>query len=750
MKKKKIAVVALVMALVGLMVFTACKKDNNYAFEQDYEIILPFVEEEGTLMLEHFTTPIQKIACEADWLAVASGDMRDGHPVLRVRSLSDADKEREAMVTVWSEDNELAHVRVVQGGFLLSNSLDAANIDFINDWENCTTVKINGETDPVATPWVSDNQCNIPYEIRKQCKKADGWEMAFCSLNNTATNKICFFALYNKWTGTMRVFHYIKDPRGYGNEITYRVWLGRETATNNNPYYHSLEYGVPANHVMNTSLQSHANFVGSPEQTQAFMTWVTPYLLFTNSLVSGWYCFDLDMSGYVPTGTQWRKVEDDVKMIIVPQISNRQDITLRGTLVGDMGGSFENPQMIQHGGGNCMSGICGILNQLSGQASSSISSGVAYANAMKNADAIGQYLTPIKYWGGFAASITSSLLGLVGDYMAEPVSYENIPGKIDMKLDAQLDLAGTINSYTSTDQAIYNVTLDNINNSNGENGHVGSGVWSLAEDPVVYIDKDDLISDYDHFTVLATDDGYSGSDFGEYKVRMMWFFDPTSIKINLNRDLFPDVQQVKVTTTCGIYTGRTTGNTDPYRQFLMLPDRPTFSLNSNSTSKVVRLNATSTPALHVATCEDLLVTGNTEFETADNSAVVQQPGGNYRFYGYEADAGGKKVMVDPQVFLAYNGGAIEMPQAPDFIVTVNVVFESAGSTYLYSKCFVPRIELIDRVTTKQKRAALLEYRNNSHSGLPTGSLANAPSVPVYSPDGDRLIARTLVRLGLLD
>lgn len=749
MELKKNTLFVWLIAITSMLVLTTCKKDNYIRY--DYELTLPCAEEERLLVLDKMTAPIATITCSDTWLSVTiCEELYDGHPAIAVIShFEPNDKVVEATIKVKSENNEEANVLVRQGIHLLGDALLGENMDFITDWENCHTVIINGEPEPVATPWESDNQSNIPYAIRKQCKKADGWEMAFCSLNNTATPKICFFALYNKWSGTLRVFHYIKDPRGYGNEIIYRVWMGLETSTNNAPYYHSMEYGVPANHSMNSSLEPHANFVGSAEQTQSFMTWVTPYLLFTNSLVSGWYCFDVDMTGYVPSGIPWRSVNDDVKMIIVPQISNSEAITLRGTLVGDIHGQFDNPEVIQHGGGNCMSGICGILNMIKNSATSNITTSNAYASAMKTATGISEYLTPLKYYGGFAASIASGLLGFIGDQMAEPVTYDSIPGKIDMKLDAQLDLSGAINSYTSTDQAIFNVTLDNINASNGQSGQMGRGIWSLAEDPVVYIDKDDLISDYDHFTILDNGEDYSSSDFANYGVRMMWFFDPTSVKVNINRDLFPDVENVKVTTTCGIYTGREAGNSDEYRRFLMLPERPTFSLN-NGTSSVVRLSATSTPALHVASRESLLVTGYTELETADNSEEVQQAGNNQIFYGHEADACNKAVMVDPQVYLGYAGSKVEKPKAPEFVVTVNVVFESNGNTLLYSKCFIPRIEIIDRATTLQKRAQLIEYKNNSQNGIATGFLANDHSVPVYSPDGDRLIARTLVRLGLIE
>ena len=280
---------------------------------------------------------------------------------------------------------------------------------------------------------------------------------------------------------------------------------------------------------------------------------------------------------------------------------------------------------------------------------------------------------------------------------------------------------------------------------------MGRGIWSLAEDPVVYIDKDDLISEYDHFTIMDNMDGsgYTASDFGNYGVRFMWFFDPTSVKVNINRDLFPDVTEVKVTTTCGIYTGRPMGNSDVFRDFLTMDERPTFSLNSDSTNKIVRLGPDSSPAIRQASREDLLVTGNVEFETADNCEVVMQDGSNFRYYGYNADAANKTVMVDPQVYLAYNGNAIEMPKAPEFVVTVNLVFESAGNTQIYSKCFVPKIQLVDRATTLQLRDKLQQYHDNSQNGLSTGSLANG-NVPVYSPDGDRLIQRTLVRLGLIE
>ncbi|MBQ7533637.1 MAG: hypothetical protein IJT45_08140 [Bacteroidales bacterium] len=766
MKAKKLFLVIVLVVTTCMLFVTACKKKPSdikpSSNKVHYELIILRSEERSMIVFDKHTSPIASVSYSADWFtASAANEMVHGHPALVVVSKLDTyDRLAEATVNVTLASGEEIVVLVRQGIQLFGDAYVGENMEFIANWENCDTVRVNGVENPVGTPWASESQTNIPLDVRQQYKRAHGWEMAFCSLNNTATPQICYFALYNKWTGILRVFHYIPDPTGYGNEMVYCVWMGRQDSQNNAPYYSSLEYGIPANHQMGSSLKPYANLIGgggrTMTQTQSFQSWVTPYLQSTTGLVSGWYCFDIDMSGYTPGGTQWRDVQDDVKMTIVPVISQTQDVTLRGSLVGDISGTFDNPDMVHYGGGNAMSGICGIIDQITSTATSNIGTAVEYANAMKTATGIAEYLNPLKYYGGLAGSIASSLLGMIGEQMAEPETYDYIPGKMDMKLDAQLDLSGTISYYTSVDQAIFNVSPQNIDNTNGADGHMGRGIWSLAEDPVVYIDKDDLIAEYDHFTIMDNMDGsgYTASDFENYGVRFMWFFDPTSVKINLNRDLFPDVTEVKVTTTCGIYTGRPMGSSDAFRDFLTFDERPTFTLNSDTTSKIVRLGPESSPAIIQATREDLLITGNTEFETPDNCDVVQQNGGYYRYYGYNAEAANKTVMVDPQIYLAYNGSAIEMPKAPEFVVTVNVVFETAGglfggNTQVYSKCFVPKIQIIDRATTLQMRDKLQQYHDNSQNGLPTGHLANGDAA-VYSPDGDRLIQRTLVRLGLIE
>ncbi|MCR5828649.1 MAG: hypothetical protein K6G53_09595 [Bacteroidales bacterium] len=681
--------------------------------------------------------------------------MEDGCPVIEISSSLQADAgQDEVTIKIVSENNEVANLLVQQGVIPLGDAYSGSNADFLTDWENCTSVQINGKVNPVATPWTTNSQSNIPYEVRKNVSKADGWEMAFCSLNNPETDKICYFALYNKWSGTLRVFHYLIDPTNYGQEISYQVKMGRQNTSNAAPFYNSMEYGVPASHKLGTSLYRFSNFVSNRNQTQSFMTWVIPYMEMANNLLDSWYCFDLDMTGYVPGGTQWRDVQDDVKLTIVPLIQNNQSISLRGTLTGNIAGSFENPQTIQHGGGNCMSGICSVLDWIGGKASSSLATGNHYASLMKNSTStFATTMAPYKRWGGLACNVASGLLHFIGEQMAEPESYENIPGKIDLKMDATMNLSGTIENFSSTGQSIYNVALDAINSANGSEGHMGRGVWSLADDPVVYIDKDDLLADYDHFTILDRDGSYSNSDFADYGVRLVWFLDPTSVKVNINKDLFPDVEKVYLLTTCGVFPKRTAGYTSAYRSFLTL-DNPSFSLNSNSSKSVVRLGPNSTPRI-IAADKNAILLNSDDFDNPNNSTFVNQTGSDYRYYGQMVDVKDgsityNSIIVDPQIYIVGNKNGIPKPSLPDLVVSVSLTFESQGNTYLYTKNFIPRIEIIDRNATLQKYDELKEYANScaNQEGL-LGYVANDTSIKAFHHDGNALIAKTLRMLKLV-
>ena len=346
-----------------------------------------------------------------------------------------------------------------------------------------------------------------------------------------------------------------------------------------------------------------------------------------------------------------------------------------------------------------------------------------------------------------------NLLVLTDAAVSNCAAYDSIPGKIDLALNATIELNGYIKSYTANDFKPLGVSADGITHAQGANGHMGKGVWGLDQDPVVYVDKEVLMSSTDFIRIFNRGDGvYSQpGEFQDNELRMAWLFDPTSVKLNLNRDLFPgEIKDLSITTSCGVYVDTPSGLTDTHRSLLMLPERPTIDI-SNGTSKgdLIELSAdgSSVPRLVVVPPSDFLDTDENAYETPDNTEFVALPGDSvYHFFGRVVDECGKQIMVAPQVYVPYAKDEttyILDPKAPDFVVTVNVVFEWEGSTYLYTKCFIPRIELVDHATMLSFEAPLKDFADKCAANQPTGKLANDPSVDVYNPGGDQLVTKTL-------
>lgn len=624
-----------------------------------------------------------------------------------------------------------------------------ANDVFVKSWWKCDTVMLQGISTAQRTPWTIEGGVTIPNAIRQQYKPEHGWEMGFCYLNDDTMEGVRFFSLYNKWSGQLRVYTYIQDPTGWGNDIAFRTCFGEYDSNNLFPFYNTLQYGIPTCHEMDSTLRRDAKFVS--EQPQTFCTWLSPYME-SASLSPGWYVFELDMSGYVPTGRNWLDNDQEAKFKFFAETMANQSVTLKGSLIGKLDGTFQNEQVVQKGGTNALYGISNALGMLGGMSTSSITSCSEYAMLMKNGgeEGISGYLNPMKYWGGFACNISSALLGFIAEE-EDPITYDTIPGKIDLTLNATIELDGYINSYTPNDIKPLGVSVAAINQANGSDGHMGKGIWGLDQDPIVYIDKDVLMSTSDFFRIVNRGNGtYSQpGDFQDYELRIAWLFDPTSVKVNINRDLFPgEIKNLSITTSCGIFVDHPSGHTDTFRSMLTLPERPSFDIsNGAGVDQIVSLSTdNSMPRLILVDPNELLDTDADAYETSDNSVHVDLPGDSiYHFYGRVIEECGKKIMVDPQVYVPYtkvNTTYILDPKAPDFVVTVNVVFEWEGNTYLFTKCFIPRIEVVDHQTMLSFNTSLKAFADKCAAQQPTGKLANDPTVDVYNPGGDKLLTKT--------
>ena len=748
--------------------FTSCKEDDNGDDTKatDCETILFGSGDSQQLTLTDLTSPIANIANSASWLSVSALDGLDasGHPVLCIESTNAANDDAEAVISVTAENGDCVRVTVRYSSMYPGDAYSGGNNTFITDWWTFKAIELQGFEHAQSAPWEVEGGVNIPEEMRLQVTPSQGWEMAFSYLNDNSLKGVRYFALYNKWSGQVRLYTYIEDPTSWGSDLLLNVYFGAATHNDMYPLYNLFEYGIPTCHVLDKSLSRQAKLVSAQRQT--FQTWLSPYN-HSSSLVPGWYCFEFDMSGYVPNGKDWLKRErNEPRFKFIAETNNNQSVSLKGSLKGDIKGTFEEPQVIQSGGANALSGIFSALGSglstISGMATNSIAGCGQYAYLMSHggSEGLGGYLNPIKYWGGFACSIAGGLFKGLSSLAEDEVSYDTVPGKIDLTLDATLALDGYITSATANNLAPLAVSPVGIYSANGEKGHVGKGVWSLAEDPVVYIDKDDIISTQRGFNVLCTADGYSVSSFGEYDARIVYAFDPTSVKLNINQDLFRDIQDVTVTTNIGVFPNLKYGNTDKYRDMLMMGSRPTFSLADGKTSGTVNLSGKSTPCVWQVGLDEL---ADGEYETKDNCTVVTQKtadgNGWQRFHGrlIDVENAGKQIIVDPQVYIPYstdgNGQCtgIGYPTSPDFVVRVDVQFSALDDNgerkyFQFGKLYIPRVEIVDYEKMGEVYKRLKDYSAKCESNKAVNTLANNSAVPVRYPGGHKLIRKTLTLL----
>lgn len=641
---------------------------------------------------------------------------------------------------------------------------DQTTKEFLTDWENCQVIKMVGIENEQYLPWYGASGNNIPNEIAFDIKKADGWEMAFCELNDPNANKNRMFGLYNKYTGILRVFHYIEDTPAAANELIYWVAAIKSSMLDDRyPLYHLMEYGVPSSHAWGTTLDSKALLRTASVEQDPFSCYISPYTERNiRTITPNWHCFDIDISGYLPEGKNWREgLSQQGQITIFPVTVSKSDVSLTGELFGSIEGSITDQQVKETGGGNSMSGVCGILNSISSIMSGQIPSAQTYYMALNNKD-IPEWkrsLFPYLSMGSLALNVTSAILGYFGE--EEPVVREIIPGKIDLGMNAEINLSGVISAYTANNEAALKMTPELMNTGNG-NGNLGAGVWGLAEDPVIYVSKEDLMAGVDHMNISYDGTNYMNSEFYDYDVRLVSFFDPRTVKVNLNTELFHNIQNVVVTSNYGIYTNRETGYTKDYRNFMMFEEYPTFGLTNGKTG-MSRLNSKTTPHIHQVDINDLVVSGyevagdkgNTvtpgaeygPFELEDVCRFVTLPGSNTSIYGRQLLAMGKEMVMMPQVFVpCTKDGEIEAPQMPDFLVTVNVTFTSDEGSFHYSKTFIPQVELIGHNDLTQFYRELSAYAAKCESEEPVGTLANNSSVNVYDKHSDLFLARTLKML----
>lgn len=760
---------ATMLATATTTAFTACTDDdivNNPVTQSfSYQATVFGTSDSQRLSLDSLTASITSVTTSATWLkaeAVEDG----GTPTISIVSTDPQATDATATIIVTDANGNRATVNVRHRATSDGDAFSGGNNDWVKKWYEFEAVSMVGVDTAQRVPWSSSGAVNAPELVRFQYKPEDGWEMAFSYLNDRTLENTRYFALYNKWTGQMRIWTYVKNTDNWGSDWMLNVYFGKSEFDGGKyqvmyPLYNVFEYGIPTRHQPGATLNMSAHLVD--KQNQTFQVWLSPYKM-GGSINPGWHCFEFDMSGYVPDGAKWLDTsERSIPFKIYPETIVNTKVTLNGALTGSAKGSFENEQIIQRGGANAASGImAGLgngLTSIGGFASNSIATASAYANLMARGDAtgIGAFLNPLAYWGGFACNIAGGLLELLSGFAEDETTYEKVPGKIDLTLDASIGLNGYLKQASSNSHMPTSISGMGVYSANGDEGHVGKGVWGLAEDPVVYVDTTDIISSQGSFNLVCTKDGYSNKSFADYDARIVYAFDPTSIKINLNDKLFRGIEDVTVTANVGVFPNLTYGNTNNYRSMLKFGERPTFSLAYGKTSGSFTLDGHSSPVVTRVGLDEL---ADGSYETASNCTIYTQKdkdgNGWQRFHGRLIDVPslGKQIIVDPQVFIPYttdsdgNCARIGHAASPDFVVRVDIQFialddNNKRKLFQFGKLFIPKVVATDFNKMCKVYEDLKVYTEKCKNKQPVNTLAHPSEVSVRHPAGHQLMGKTL-------
>ena len=703
-----------------------------------YEQFVPNKDVTIRLVLDSLLSPIKSIGPCPDWATVTGIDsMSDVHPYVSINARqSNTETPNTADVIMYSEINDKVTLSLKQYFRMLDNN-NVANESFVTDWENQDSVIIYSgkDYDTVNLPWASMTVTSLPSAIRYDVKKADGWEMAFSVLGNKGLSDCNYFALYNRYLGILRVFHYVTDATTTGSKYSFEVNMGSPDKNCKFPFYHALAYGIPSSH---TTLPMAMNLLndGTPS-SNSFKSFYTPYTsMTTTTLQLGWTAFDIDMSAYCPTNIDWINSKEDLSFSCKTELL--QKVSLEGTLKANITGKYSSAEQTA----SATSGVSSLLQKASSILGDVNGSALAAIQQQLTGSSFNVY--------SLYASTACNLAAYAYDYMVSNPYKEQLtdsmPGKIQMSMTGDIDLSGYISSLASN-----SVTPLTMNTSTlaQYKSNMGKGVWSLADDPVIYVVDDRILGDVKTFNMTVRKDSTYGCPNAEdYHLRMVSFFDPTSIKLNINPEVFDDVSDVKVLCNYGVYTDEKGGHTSQYAKLMSL-GRPKLDIvKEGETMSIYRSTNSSNKTKYLHLPHTDFKSAQLE-ETDNNCSVVKQEGTNYYYYGRnmttEEVPDIKNFMIAPQVYLPYNTseGTLYDGEMPDFVVTVSVSFKSHGRNFIFSQRFLPKIVKIHAADLSAKYNELKSYSDKCKAKQDVNTLLTNGSVGVKHINGDAAIQKTL-------
>ncbi|MDQ1772089.1 hypothetical protein GQR60_04485 [Labilibaculum sp. A4] len=340
------------------------------------------------------------------------------------------------------------------------------------DWENDTYIWYGGTQ--LMLPWASTN-AEIPLDIKPDFKKSDGWKLLYNSFMLNESDP--FFALYNVYTGLIRVYIYPTNQQYPNNTYTFGIGLATNSCSTS-----ALNFSWAKALPIETKKTN--PYLYKPGWCSTMTS--TPYGIQNNY----WYYNEFEIA-YDPNLSSLNR--DNIELQLRMLITEKSFTESTGTIAGTIEGTFTMPQSGASGG--ILSSMASSINFNSlddfkiNLPSKEVASKYLTDQVAKQANSTlkGLLNTGLSKIGS-AIKTSNPILGLVTSGIFSPKSYT--PGSINLDFEAKTKTTGTItSSYAGPSKAslIYPGVAIGSSTIGGLMPHYNKliGVWNIDKTPII-------------------------------------------------------------------------------------------------------------------------------------------------------------------------------------------------------------------------------------------------------------------------
>ena len=426
---------------------------------------------------------------------------------------------------------------------------DGVSKDIKDDEGNEGYAKVN-------LPWYNGTiVSNLPMDFCDDITPENGWVLLLnnCGLRSTPNGN--FFALYNNYLGTLRFFYYM--PQGYsaGNDHLWQVTLTQGLAER-----YDLRYGIPMDKTVSAK-----DAYGLTQDGTSWADYITPYVstMSNDGFITpngGWWAFDVDLSLY-----RSETIDPNAEKIRLQMRSwDNSHVSLHSTFTAESKGDIID---LTKASASKSKGLFGKISAI-------VKTGTDLGKtviSLRKGDLKGGIKSGIAF-GKDAASLKSTFSG-GGSSEPSPT------GTISINTQGTADTDGTIKSSQPT-VGVVSPTFFTKDFHSGST--VGQGIWNIKSTPKIYtINSANSLSKF-----IPEDDRFVLDKYGHplppdahgWMLSNPWlvdaanwtFFDPSSVEVVLNPNVFPEdqIEWMQVDAVAGLRKSLTTDEVDMYRATL--------------------------------------------------------------------------------------------------------------------------------------------------------------------------------------